>query len=130
VGVLQERVDAVGDREPLSALSAEARAELRDALASARDLEDLPGKWQAAILAAEAEPATAPDDARAIEIRGDTIRLGQLLKLAGIVGGGGEAKALLAEGEVLVNGEPETRRGRQLGAGDVVEVEDETLRVS
>ena len=68
--------------------------------------------------------------AQDIAIRGDTIRLGQLLKLAGVVGGGGEAKALLATGGVLVNGEPETRRGRQLHPGDEVRVGDETLRLS
>jgi ribosome-associated protein len=67
---------------------------------------------------------------RDIAIRDGTIRLGQLLKLAGIVGGGGEAKALLAEGGVLVNGEPEARRGRQLAVGDVVSVEGEELRVA
>jgi ribosome-associated protein len=66
---------------------------------------------------------------REVPIRGEMIRLGQLLKLAGVAGGGGEAKALLAEGAVSVNGEPETRRGRQLVAGDVVRVEDEALRV-
>ncbi len=55
-----------------------------------------------------------------VEIRGDTIRLGQLLKVAGVVDSGAEAKALLAEGAVEVNGEPETRRGRQVRAGDVV----------
>lgn len=59
----------------------------------------------------------APTD---VAIRGDAIRLGQLLKLAGAVDAGGEAKALLARGDVLVNGEPETRRGRRLLAGDVV----------
>jgi ribosome-associated protein len=59
---------------------------------------------------------------REIEIRGHTIRLGQLLKMAGIVGSGGEAKALLADGAVTVNGEPETRRGRQLHPGDQVAV--------
>jgi ribosome-associated protein len=68
--------------------------------------------------------------AQDIVIRGDTIRLGQLLKLAGVVGGGGEAKALLATGGVLVNGDPETRRGRQLHPGDEVRVGDETLRLS
>lgn len=67
---------------------------------------------------------------REIRVTGDVIRLGQLLKLAGVVGGGGEAKALLAEGAVLVNGEPEERRGRQLGDGDVVAVEGEELRVA
>ena len=57
------------------------------------------------------------------------IRLGQLLKLAGVVGAGGEAKALLASVPVLVNGEPETRRGRQLHPGDEVHVSGEMLRV-
>lgn len=66
---------------------------------------------------------------RDVEIRGDTIRLQQLLKLAGTVDAGAEVKALLAEGTVLVNGEPETRRGRQLHPGDVVAAEGEELRV-
>jgi ribosome-associated protein len=59
---------------------------------------------------------------RDITVRGAGIRLGQLLKLAGIADSGGEAKALLAEGAVTVNGEPESRRGRQLHNGDVVTV--------
>jgi ribosome-associated protein len=63
--------------------------------------------------------------ARDVPIRGDTIRLGQLLKLAGVVGTGGELKALLAETTVLVNGEPDARRGRQLHPGDTVRVGDE-----
>ena len=62
-------------------------------------------------------------DARDVEIRGDVIRLGQLLQLAGVADSGGQAKALLAEGGVTVNGEPESRRGRQLHRGDVVAVE-------
>ena len=53
------------------------------------------------------------------------IRLGQLLKLTGIAGSGTDAKELLAEGLVQVNGEPEARRGRQLHRGDVVAVEGE-----
>jgi ribosome-associated protein len=65
-----------------------------------------------------------------VEIRGDTIRLGQLLKLSGIAGSGAEAKALLLEQGVTVNGEPEVRRGRQLHRGDVVAVGDETVRVA
>jgi ribosome-associated protein len=67
---------------------------------------------------------------RDIAIRGDMIRLGQLLKLAGVVDSGGELKSLLAETEVLVNGEPDNRRGRQLGDGDVVEIGGERLRVA
>jgi ribosome-associated protein len=65
-----------------------------------------------------------------ISIRDDTIRLGQLLKLAGLVSSGAEAKALLAEGAVSVNGEPEQRRGRQLRRGDVVTAAGERLRVA
>jgi ribosome-associated protein len=65
---------------------------------------------------------------REIHIRGDMIRLGQLLKLADIAGGGGDIKAILEDG-VLVNGEPEARRGRQLHDGDQVDAVGETLRV-
>jgi ribosome-associated protein len=66
---------------------------------------------------------------REVEIRGYTIRLGQLLKLAGLAGSGADAKALLADGGVTVNGEPEERRGRQLHPGDVVAVGDEAVQV-
>ena len=45
------------------------------------------------------------------------------------MGSGGEAKVLIQAGEVLVNGEVETRRGRRLEAGDVIEVADERLEV-
>lgn len=57
------------------------------------------------------------------------IRLGQLLKLAGLVDSGGAAKELLATGEVMVNGRPETRRGAQLQPGDVIVFGDRKLRV-
>jgi ribosome-associated protein len=66
---------------------------------------------------------------RDIVIRDGTIRLGQFLKLADLVDAGGDAKALLAEGIVRVNGETETRRGRQLIRGDVVRVADAQVRV-
>ncbi|HEU4976597.1 MAG TPA: RNA-binding S4 domain-containing protein [Baekduia sp.] len=67
--------------------------------------------------------------ARDVEIRGEMIRLGQLLKLADVVDAGGEIKELLAAEHVRVNGERETRRGRQLHPGDVVAVGGEELRV-
>ena len=67
---------------------------------------------------------------RDVPVAGGAIRLGQLLKVAGLVGSGGEAKALLASGGVSVNGEAESRRGRQLQSGDVVGVGEEQLRVS
>ncbi|MCC2316255.1 RNA-binding S4 domain-containing protein [Cellulomonas xiejunii] len=53
----------------------------------------------------------------------EPIRLGQFLKLGGIAETGGHARALLDDGAVTVNGEPESRRGRQLRPGDVVEVD-------
>ena len=66
---------------------------------------------------------------REVQIRGDMIRLGQLLKLAGLIDSSGEAKAFLAERGALVNGEPEDRRGRQLHPGDEVRAGDELLRI-
>ena len=50
--------------------------------------------------------------------------LGQLLKEAAIIGSGGQAKWFLKETTVLVNGEPDDRRGRKLYPGDTIEVED------
>lgn len=67
---------------------------------------------------------------REVPIRDETIRLGQLLKLAGIADSGGDAKDLLTAGEVRVNGEREERRGRQLRRGDVVEAHGEQVRVA
>jgi ribosome-associated protein len=64
-----------------------------------------------------------------IQIRTDTIRLGQFLKLSNLVDSGSDAKFLLAGGEVSVNGEIETRRGRQLRAGDIVEFDGVEVRV-
>lgn len=55
--------------------------------------------------------------------------LGRALKASGLVGTGGEAKVLIQAGEVSVNGEVETRRGRRLEEGDVVEVGDERLEI-
>jgi ribosome-associated protein len=67
---------------------------------------------------------------REIPIRGETIKLGQLLKLAGVVSSGSEVKALLASEPLLVDEEPETRRGRQLHPGDTVRVGEHELRVT
>ncbi|KJE24621.1 hypothetical protein FF36_00995 [Frankia torreyi] len=66
---------------------------------------------------------------REVSIQGDAIRLGQFLKLADVVGVGSEVKGLLAGGLVRVNGEVESRRGRQLVPGDEVVVPGERLRV-
>jgi len=64
-----------------------------------------------------------------VEVGPHGIRLGQLLKLANLAETGGEAKALLAEGAVQVNGEVETRRGAQLSPGDVVTLGGVALRL-
>ena len=60
-----------------------------------------------------------------IVLREDYITLGQVLKVAGIAQTGGEAKMLLAQSTILINGEPDNRRGRKLRAGDVVQMEGE-----
>jgi ribosome-associated protein len=67
---------------------------------------------------------------RDVEIRDDTIRLGQALKLAGLAGSGGEARGLVEDGAVTVNGEVERRRGRQLHRGDVIALGNESVRVA
>jgi ribosome-associated protein len=66
---------------------------------------------------------------RTVDIREDVIRLGQFLKLADLVDNGADVKPLVAEGQVVVNGETETRRGRQLVRGDVVAVLGDEVRV-
>jgi ribosome-associated protein len=64
-----------------------------------------------------------------VPVREGTIRLGQFLKLANLVDSGGEANPLVADVAVTVNGEVETRRGRQLATGDVVAVGGQSARV-
>jgi ribosome-associated protein len=65
-----------------------------------------------------------------VEVGERGIRLGQLLKLANLVETGGAARGLLESGDVRVNGEVETRRGRQLGAGDVIECGPERVTLT
>jgi ribosome-associated protein len=62
------------------------------------------------------------NDPGVVPLHDESIRLGQFLKLADLVDTGADAKGLLARGLVRVNGEVETRRGRQLVTGDVVEL--------
>ncbi len=64
-----------------------------------------------------------------VPIDDESIKLGQFLKLANLVETGAEAKQLLAGGVVRVNGEVETRRGRQLEVGDVVSVAAQSAKV-
>ena len=59
----------------------------------------------------------------------ESLRLDQFLKFNGIAETGGQAKLLIQAGEILVNGEVETRRRRQLQGGDVVQLEDQQFTV-
>jgi ribosome-associated protein len=70
---------------------------------------------------------SAPRD---VAIREESIRLGQFLKLADLIDQGADAKPLMVQGLVAVNGETETRRGRQLVRGDVVTLGDVSVRVA
>jgi ribosome-associated protein len=65
-----------------------------------------------------------------VPIRDEMIRLGQFLKLAGLIDSGADAKSVIADGLVTVNDEVELRRGRQLRRGDTVSVGGQKARVA
>ena len=69
-------------------------------------------------------------DAVVIPIRDEMIRLGQLLKLAGVVDDGAQARTLIEDGGVRVDGEVERRRGRQVHPGSTVELGVTRIRVT
>lgn len=62
-----------------------------------------------------------------IILRDDFIKLGQALKAAGLVGSGVEAKIVINDGQVLVNGNVETQRGKKLYENDIVEYNNEKI---
>ena len=64
-----------------------------------------------------------------IYLRDEFIKLGQALKAAGFVESGVEAKEVIQDGLVFVNGEVDTRRGRKLYEGDVVSFENQTIEI-
>ncbi|MCC2028364.1 RNA-binding S4 domain-containing protein [Microbacterium sp. YMB-B2] len=64
-----------------------------------------------------------------VSIGGEMIRLGQFLKFSGLLDSGGDAKEVIIDGYVTVNGDEERRRGRQLRDGDLVSFEGRTVRV-
>jgi ribosome-associated protein len=70
------------------------------------------------------------DETRDVSIRDSVIRLGQFLKLAGLIDSGADAKRILALDEVTVNDIVEHRRGRQLVRGDIVALGAERCRVA
>ena len=62
-----------------------------------------------------------------IKIKGEYIKLDSLLKFANLVSSGGEAKILIADGQVLVNNEICTQRGKKLRSGDIISLANETV---
>ncbi|MBN6191578.1 MULTISPECIES: RNA-binding S4 domain-containing protein [Microbacterium] len=72
---------------------------------------------------------TNSDPIDEVSIGGEVIRLGQFLKFAGLLDSGGDAKEVIIDGFVTVNGEVDRRRGRQLHDGDVVAFEGRAVRV-
>ncbi len=130
-------------REGVGAVLAEALADAGWARGARHLVATADGPPAAAFLAAcglePAEPSDGVDagdlvgeleaPVREVVVRSDGLRLGQLLKLAGLVETGAEGKALLEAGGVEVDGEVELRRGRQLKDGEVVVARDQAVRL-
>ena len=66
---------------------------------------------------------------RDVEITKEPVELYKILKFEGIVSSGGEAKLVIDDGQVLVNGEVETRRRKKIVSGDVIEYKSEKMKV-
>ena len=66
---------------------------------------------------------------REVEISKEPIELYKLLKLEGMADSGGEAKSVIADGQVLVNGEVETRKRKKIVSGDIVEFGNEKIQI-
>jgi ribosome-associated protein len=69
------------------------------------------------------------DTMRDVEITSEPVELYKILKFEGLVSSGGEAKTVVANGRVLVNGEIETRKRKKIVSGDVIEFRDEKIRI-
>ena len=66
---------------------------------------------------------------REVEITKEPVELYKILKFEGMASSGGEAKSVIAEGQVLVNGETETRKRRKIVSGDIIELGNEKIRI-
>jgi ribosome-associated protein len=71
----------------------------------------------------------ASEKTRVVEIEAEPIELYKILKFENMVQSGGEAKFVIAEGLVRVNGEIETRKRKKIVSGDIIEFEEETIRI-
>jgi len=66
---------------------------------------------------------------RIVEVYEEPVELYKILKFEGLVGSGGEAKLVIAEGYVLLNGEVETRKRKKIVSGDIIEFGEEKIRI-
>ena len=66
---------------------------------------------------------------REVEISQEPVELYKILKFEGMVSSGGEAKSIIADGQVLVNGKIETRKRKKIVSGDIVELGKEKIRI-
>ena len=66
---------------------------------------------------------------RAVEITEEPIELYKILKFENMVNSGGEAKYVISEGQVTVNGEVEPRKRKKIFSGDIIEFKDEKIRI-
>ena len=66
---------------------------------------------------------------RELEIKEEPIELYKILKFENMVNSGGEAKYVISEGQVTVNGEVETRKRKKIFSGDIIEFKDEKIRI-
>lgn len=66
---------------------------------------------------------------REVEITEEPIELYKILKFENMVNSGGEAKYVISEGQVTVNGEVETRKRKKIFSGDIIEFKDEKIRI-
>jgi len=66
---------------------------------------------------------------RVVEIKREPVELYKILKFEGMVATGGEAKQVIAEGYVRVNGEVETRKRKKIFSGDTIEFEQDSIRI-
>jgi len=66
---------------------------------------------------------------RTVEITSEPVELYKILKFEGLVASGGEAKQVIADGEVRVNGEIETRKRKKIVTGDIIEFSDDIMRI-
>lgn len=74
-------------------------------------------------------PTSSSSTPRPVKVRAVPIELAQLIKFSGLIGSGGEVKTAIKDGEVLLNGVVETRRGKKLAAGDRVTIRNQTVIV-